>query len=188
MKKIALFLALGLSATGVFAAPSSKSTSDMKKCVDAHGKVLYYGDTVPADLLPKCKNISELTKQGTTRKSTEYLTPEERKAMEAEEAAKKKDERKALDQQRHDRALLATYSSEKEIDQARERNLKPIDGQIAAMQDEFKITRDAGDRKQLQDQIAQKQKERDAVRTRFDADKARFLELTGRAPQQPAKK
>lgn len=186
MKKLVVFSALAVFAAGVSAAPSSKP-SDMKKCVDAHGKVLYYGDTVPADLLPKCKNVDELSKQGTTKKSTEYLTPEERKAMEAQEAAKKKDDRKALDQKRHDRALLATYSSEKEIDQARERNLKPMDGQIAAMQDELKITREAGARKQLQDQIAQKQKERDAVRARFDADKARFMELTGRAPQQPAK-
>lgn len=183
MKKIIVLLAAAGLSSGALAASPSATTGGMKKCVDANGKVLYYGDTIPADLLPKCRNVSELSRQGVTRKTTEYLTPEERKAMEAEEAAKMKDARKEQDQRRHDRALLATYASEKEIDAARDRNLKPIDGQITALQDELKTTRNDADKKSLQEQIAQKQKERDAVRARFEADKARYLELTGRAPQ-----
>ncbi len=178
-KKTSLIFALIFAATGAQAGA-------MKKCVDASGKTLYYGDTIPADLLPKCKNLSELSSKGTEKKKTEYLTGEERKAQEQAADQKKADQQKELDQKRKDKALLNTYINEKEIDLTRDRNLKPLDLQIQNLQDDLKKAK--GDNiKRVQAQIDQKKLERETVRQRFEADKARFRELTGTTPPAPPK-
>lgn len=178
VKKISLLVAL------IFAAAGAQAGA-MKKCVDASGRVLYYGDTIPPDLLPQCRNLSELSSKGTEKKKTEYLTGEERRAKEEAEARKKADKQKELDQQRKDKALLNTYLNEKEIDLTRDRNLKPLDLQIQNLQDDLKKAR-GDDAKRVQAQIDQKKAEREAVRRRYEADKTRFRELTGTTPPAPA--
>lgn len=175
--KLSLLLVLAFATTGVHA-------GTMKKCVDASGKVLYYGDTIPPDLRPKCKDLSELSNKGIEKKKTEYLNPEERKEKAEADAAKKAEKQKEVDQARKDKALLATYTTEKEIDLTRDRNLKPLDLQIQNLQDDLKHAK-GNEAKGIQAQIDQRKQEREAVRQRFEADKVRFRELKG-LPAQPA--
>lgn len=177
MKKTSLLFALILVATGAQAGA-------MKKCVDASGKTLYYGDTIPPDLLPKCKNLSELSNKGVEKKKTEYLNAEERKAKADEDTAKKAEKQKQVDRARHDKALLATYTTEKEIDLTRDRNLKPLDMQIQSLQDDLKRAK-GDDAKRIQAQIDQKKQERETVRQRFETDKVRFRELKGLSAPAP---
>jgi len=177
MKKFLLLLAA--------LAVSQPALAKMYKWVDEKGEV-HYGDTVP----PQYSNQGreELSKKGTVLKKTEgALTPEQRQAKEAEEAQKKAEQQKALEQKRRDKALLNTYTNEKEIDLTRDRNLRPLDMQIQSLQDDLKRAK-GGDAASIQALIEQKKKEREAVRLRFETDKVRFRELTGTTPPaaQPA--
>jgi hypothetical protein len=178
MKKTLLLLAA--------LAVSQPALAKMYKWVDEKGEV-HYGDTVPPQYVNQGRE--ELSKKGTVLKKTEgALTPEQRQAREAEEAQKKADQRKEMEQKRRDKALLNTYTSDKEIDLTRDRNLKPLDMQIQTLQDDLKRAKGDTAKAGIQSQIEQKKQEREAVRLRFEADKARFRELTGTAPPlaQPA--
>jgi hypothetical protein len=97
---------------------------------DAAGKVIGCGDKVP----PEYQNSGtrELDSRGITRGTTESTDEVNRRRQKEQEAARAKaeDERKAFDQRRQDKALLDSYSNEKEIDLKRDRDLQMIDLQI----------------------------------------------------------
>jgi len=97
---------------------------------DENGKVVGCGDRVPPEYRENA--TKELDSRGITRKTT--ATPEEieRRRAEAREMERKRaEERKRLDEeQRQDRALLATYANEQEIDHRRDRELEQIEAQI----------------------------------------------------------
>ena len=103
------------------------------KWVDKDGKV-HYTDSIPPDQVNQGRK--ELTKQGRVAGETEAaLTTEQRLAREQELARQKAEQKLYADQKRRDQTLLATYSSESDIDLARARNLEPVDGRIkSAMQ------------------------------------------------------
>lgn len=91
--------------------------------VDQNGKV-QYGDVMPPSQAGQ--GHSELDKQGRVLKEIKRtkMTPAERQ-YQAEAAARQAEEkRKQEDQRRRDMALLATYTSEKEIDLARSRAIE----------------------------------------------------------------
>src|SRR3972149_12165347 len=103
------------------AAPASAQTH-LYKCKDAKGKT-YYTQTPPTECLGK--EMDELSKQGTVVKKREAaLTPEQLAAREAEEKRKKEEEALAKEEKRKNQALLNTYSSEKDIEDGRQRALK----------------------------------------------------------------
>lgn len=105
------------------------------KCVDEKG-VTRIGDTPPAE----CGNVVMYEMKGTAvvRRIDPSLTPEQIRAK-AEEAERLKGEKRIeADKKRQDMALLNTYSSEKEFDVARDRNIEPIKGRIASAQERFK--------------------------------------------------
>jgi hypothetical protein len=189
---------------------SLPASAGMYKWVDEHG-VTHYGDTIPPQYAGQ--GTAELSKKGLVIKRTERaLTAEERKTREEEEARKKEAQEKARERERRDRALLDTYTSEKEIDLVRDRNLQQ--SQLQIQSSELRIrqvqNRLAGLRAQadaakgngrpvppdvlqdiqnaeqeiqrLQNNIRQRQQEMDAIRARFEADRQRYRELT-----QPAK-
>lgn len=91
--------------------------------VDQNGKV-QYGDVMPPSQAGQ--GHSELDKQGRVIKETKRtkLSAEERQRQEALLASQAEEKRKQEEQQRRDKALLATYTSEKEIDLARSRAIK----------------------------------------------------------------
>jgi chromosome segregation ATPase len=99
------------------------------KCVDAKG-VTHIGDTPP----PGCAAVMmyEVTPSGKVLRAIEPTpTPEQAKAIAAEQAKKREADAKAADQKRRDLALTNTYGSEKEFDVARDRNIEPIKARIA---------------------------------------------------------
>lgn len=106
------------------------------KCVDDKGVTLY-GDTMP----PQCatKPVTEMSGQGSVRKTYERpLTAEQIKAREEENARKKEEDKLAAEQRRKDSALLATYGSEREIDLTRDRNLGQIDARASSANQRIK--------------------------------------------------
>lgn len=201
---IASFLALA-------AAPAS-AQSHMYKCKDAKGKT-YYTQTPPAECLGK--EMDELSTQGRVLKKREgALTPEQLAAREAEEKRKKEEEALAREEKRKNQALLNTYSSEKDIEEGRQRALKQseqaakeIEKRIAesqkrakalAAEKEFYLKKPMP--KKLQDDIknndmdlktqevalAAKKKELGEINAKYDEDKRRYLQLTGAKPKAAA--
>jgi hypothetical protein len=184
----------------IFAAPAHATTY---KWIDDQG-VVHYTDKIPPEALNK-GNV-ELNKQGLPVKKTDpALTPEQRKAREAEEARAQQVAKDRALVERRDRALLATYTTEGEIDLARTRAVSTIDAQVqsataySATLNKRKLDLEGkkaalGDKpippvlereaanineelaKQA-DLIAAKQKEIIIVTARYDADKKRWKEL-----------
>ncbi len=149
------------------------------KWVDENGKT-QYGDTIPPQYVKR--GSEELDKKGVVIKRTPAAMSEEQRKAKLEADVKKKDqERLAMEQKRKDRALLATYTSEKEIDLIRDRNLQPFDQQIKEMEGELQGAKGA-DVKRFQDAIDKKKREREVVRLRYEGDKQRYRELTGKTP------
>jgi len=145
----------------------------MYKWVDEKG-VTHYGDRVPPQYANP--NNAQIGRTGVTTKS-ERSPGAEAKAPAAErnEAEAKRE----LEQRRQDNALLATYANEKEIDQARERELKRVQEWLAANSAGLARSKAPEDRKKLDAVMDQGRRDTDAVNSKYDAQKARFLELKG---------
>ncbi len=91
--------------------------------------VVHYSDKMPPEAVNK--GSVQLNKQGVPIKKTDpALTPEQRRAQEAEEARRREIAREEAEQARRDRALLSSYTTEGEIDLARNRALLTIDGVV----------------------------------------------------------
>jgi hypothetical protein len=91
------------------------------RCTGKDGKK-YYGQTVP----PQCSGqvIEQLNSQGVvTRRIDPEGDEKARVAKEAEAAKRREQDTAQKEEARRNRALLATYSSEKDIDEARVRAL-----------------------------------------------------------------
>lgn len=187
-------LVLGLAFTSAAEARTFKWKDDKGRT--------HYGETIP----PEYANRSsvELDEKGRVVKSQEVLTTEERQARDAENVRKRNEDAAALDQRRHDRMLMQSYSSEAEIDAARERSLKQTELSLKDTQDRLKEARQkldktrtergsksptsetlAADEKlvtQLEQELAHRQAEIATIKERAEADKSRYRELTGKKP------
>ncbi|MBI1887881.1 MAG: DUF4124 domain-containing protein [Nitrosomonadales bacterium] len=202
MIKYRLFVALVIGMT--FSLPA---VAKMYKWVDDKG-VTHYGETIPPEYAHRDRE--ELNKAGRVVEKKEVLTPEERHAKELEDIRKREDEEAALEQKRRDKALLNTYSNAKEIDLARARNLQQVEARLNSISSQLKMADDklTGLQKEadgytgagknipasLQDDLQESQArltklqqdmeksraEKAAVEARYDADKARYRELTGK--------
>lgn len=91
------------------------------KWVDKHG-VTHYGSTIPPEYADR--SSVELDERGRVIRTEEVLTPEQRQARDVAAAQQRSEARAALEQQRHDKALLNTYRSELEIDAASNRDIQ----------------------------------------------------------------
>ena len=158
------------------------------RCVGKDGKK-YYGQSVP----PQCAGvpIEQLNAQGLVVKHIDaQATADERAKKEAEEVDRKKREALSKDEGRRDSALLATYTSEKDIEEARTRALAGNRELIA--EGEAKIValkrrraapgENAGaidaELKAQEGLLAVKRKEADVINARYDEDRKRFVELS----------
>ena len=106
------------------------------KCIDEKGKT-HIGDTPPAG----CANVlmHEVSRSGQILRSIEpTMTPEQMKAKEEAAARKLEADKAAAEQKRKDMALLQTFSSDKEFDVVRDRNIEPLRGRIKTGQDRLK--------------------------------------------------
>ena len=179
----------------------------MYKWVDDKGTT-HYGETIPPEYADKDR--SELGKSGRVIEKKEVLTPEERRANEQADIKKRADEQAELERKRRDKALVNTYSNEQEIDLARNRNLQQIEARINSINSRIKMANNnllafqkeadartkAGkkiypslqeDLKESQERLARLQQdlekakaEKATLDARYDADKARYKELTGK--------
>ncbi len=199
IQRIALGFALAVLANAASAA------APMIKCVDAKGKT-YYTQVPPPECLGR--TTEELSKTGRVVRENEVLTPEQQAAREAEKKKKAEAERLAAEERRQNTALLNTYSSVKDIEDARTGAL--AQAQDAIKQSEKKIAeaqkRRAGfdkekefytkkpmpqklkqtiDENELgikkeQELLEAKKREISTINTKYDDDKRRFLALTTR--------
>jgi len=191
---------------------AQQSPQRMHKCTDAKGKV-YYTQMPPAECLGR--ESQELSKSGVVVKKNEAaLTPEQAAAREAERESERKkkmeDDLRAKEERRKNTALLNTYPTEKDIDEARARALKEIDDAIKdiekklfAMRTQQKnfdkekefyankplpqklsdnIRRTEADIKAQENLLEAKKKESGVINARYDEDKRRYLELTTGKP------
>jgi hypothetical protein len=124
-----------LLASTLALAPLIAQAQSTYRCVGNDGKK-YYGSTIP----PQCQGrlIEEISAQGTVLRR---IDPEGdgkmRVAKEAEAVKKREEEAIAKDATRRNRALLATYTSEKDVEDARARALN--DNEKAAKEVEQRI-------------------------------------------------
>jgi hypothetical protein len=104
-------------------------------CKDPSGH-LVCGDILP----PQCltRPYDEYNSQGVVAKQVAApLTPEERAQKQAEEALQKKQQRKAAEQARQDRALLASYTTVHDIEAKRDRTLADLRGNLHRAQERY---------------------------------------------------
>ena len=197
MLRIALIIAI--------ATLSMAAEAQSYRCTGKDGKK-YYGQSIP----PACLGmpVEQLNSQGmVTKRFDAAASAAEREKKVAEEEERKKRETISKEEGRRNRALLATYTSEKDIDEARGRALKDneaavkdIERRIAALkkrQDELKkeldffkgekkppaklsddIRNSEFDIKTQEELIAVKKKEVALINSRYDDDKKRYGELT----------
>ena len=190
----------------------STTQSTTYRWVDDQGRV-HYGDVIPnkdAGLGNVELDKQGRVKKENPRSR---LTPEERRRMEAEQLRRVEARRAEEAQRRRDRALLTTYVSEAEIDLTRDRaldqeeaNLKGLrtrlnaaaeklayaNGQLATQGKggqgaprAFTQMRDEAQAElaKLGDLIGQREKAREEIRQRYEADKLRFRELKAASPR-----
>lgn len=202
MTKSNLLIALIIGST--FSLPVA---AKMYKWVDDKGTT-HYGETIPPEYANKDRSV--LNKDGRVIKTQEVLTLEERRAKEQMDAQKRKDDEAASEEKRRDRTLLNTYSNVTEIDLARSRNLQQVDTRInstntlvkrandnllalqkesdnlvkanrpipASLQEDLKESQ--ARLTKLQQELKKYMDEKASVEARYDADKVRYKELTGK--------
>ena len=184
---------------------------------DAAGKTVGCGDKVPPEYASSA--TKELDKQGNVRKTGESLDEmTKRQAREKEQARLKAEEDKRLtEQKRQDSALLNTFSSEKEIDLKRDRELLALNNTItqqnaaleganerlaegrkgAAEFDKNKkpvpaaakedLARAERDQKRISGDIAANEKAKIDITAKYAEYRKRFAELKGTAPAAEVK-
>ena len=190
----------------LLAAAPAAAQERMYKCVDARGKT-YYTQVPPPECLGR--DTQELNKSGSLiRKNPAVipLTPAQEQAREAERKKKIEEEERSKEERRKNLALLNTYSSEKDIDEARARALE--EAKVAIEATERSI---AGAQKRREELEAEKEfyakkpmplklkldisnteieiknqtslldakkKEISTINAKYDEDKRRYVELT----------
>lgn len=192
-----------LAAAAAMLAGSGPAGAAMYKWVDEKG-VVHYTDKLPPEAVDKAS--VEFNKQGVPVKKTDKaLTPEQRRASEQDAQRQKQLARQQEELARRDRALLSSYTSEAEIDLARNRSLQTINNvvqstlayseqlnkrkfEVEAKREESKgkpiaavLDRELeGIESELVRQaelIVQKKRETEMVVAKYDADKQRWREL-----------
>ncbi len=194
-----------VSAVALSAAISLNAEAKLYKWVDDNGTT-HYGETIPPEYANK--EAVKLEK-GRIKARDSKLEKEAAKTAQEDPAAKKA----RIEAERRDNALLATYSNEQEIDLARDRNLQQVEARTASFTTMLKSAQDnlislqqesdsftkqgrkipkslEEDLGEAKDRISKMQadldnslKETEAVKARYAADKERYRQLKGLAPQ-----
>lgn len=189
--RLASITVLLILTSTVHAAGESKPSGKILKWVDEKG-VTHYGDTIPPQYSGK-SNIT-ISPQGIPHADTKLKPAENGSSKESE-------------QSRRDRTLQSVYSSEQEIDLARDRNLQMDEAMLEGLEqrklgaaarlqslrqnessiktrnkavpDELKKDiKDANlELGKIDEQIVERKQHMDTTRQRFENDKRRFTEL-----------
>ena len=203
VQRMASSLLAAVAAVSLLAA--SPAVAGMYRWVDGNGRV-HYGDTLPPTY--QQSGAAEMSKQGNIIKRTQ--SEAERRAQAEREAEQKRIQDEQQKQAQLDRALTQTYTTEAEIDLARDRALEnyklmirgaeirasAVDANLVDLRTRIANIQKAGRKvgPGLQEQLDQAvreseelkrtiQKNQNAmvqVREKYEADKLRFRELTGK--------
>ena len=183
------------------AAFSLNAEAKLYKWVDSNGTT-HYGETIPPEYANR--EAVKLDK-GRIQQRDDVRAKSGQKQTVRDPAA----EKDRIEAERHDNALINTYSSEKEIDLARDRNLQQVEARtnsfsvllksaqenLASLQQEAEKMTKQGRKvfksleediveanahiAKLENDLNQSLKETEAVKARYAADKARYRELKG---------
>ena len=184
----------------LFAVFSTPAEAKLYKWVDDKGET-HYGEVVPPEYAAKDKVQFNEKGREIKKKESAKETDSDKNISEEKQAA--------IDQRRKDKALVNTYSNEKEIDLARDRNLQQVEARINSIQLLLKSAQESldnyhneadgltrGGKKipdslqsditiaenrvaKLKQDLAKAQEKAASVRASFEADKVRYRELTG---------
>ena len=188
-----LLLATGAAQAGMF------------RWVDSDGRV-HYGDTLPPTY--QKSGAAEMNKQGQVIRRTQ--SEAERKAEAERLAEQKRIQQERQKQAQLDRALTSTYTTESEIDLARDRalehhhlaikgaeiraeavdaNLAELNARVAKIEKSGRpipvnlkeqVAQATNERLELKRTILNNEEAMVQVREKYEADKARFRELTAK--------
>jgi hypothetical protein len=216
---------IGVSPAALFVAVSSAAAFAQKEQTlpgskiicwsDKSGKVVGCGDKVPPEYQDSAQR--ELSKRGIViQQSGPALTAEQKRAQQAEIERKKIEDQKVQEQRRRDKALLETFSNEKEVELKRSRDVQLLEDQIEILQSNLKaaierhtqatarssqfaknktpvpgvvqdeIERSSADKTKFERQIAEKRQEIKDTNARYEEIKIRFRELRGADAPVPA--
>jgi len=199
-----LALALGL----IDAAGAAK----IYKWTDEKG-VTHYGEVIPPEY--KDQAAQEMSSHGITLRKwdsavTTTTTPEQRKAAEERAVREREEKQRTFEQRRRDLALVNTYTSAQEIDDARDRTLQLPTQAIRGLEPRLKKAQDrltgleqqasglakAGKRvtdglqsdiaeqklevETIQAEIERHKVQIEVIKAKYEQDKRRYLEVTQR--------
>lgn len=200
-------LAAAALALAPLAAQAQGKAGHTYRCTGKDGK-RYYSSTIPRQCYGEL--VEQLNAQGMVVKRFDPEGEEKARAAKEAEAAKKREEAAARrEEDRRNRALLATYTSAQDIEEARKRALDAHGRTIedVKLRIEALHKRRAGYDKELEfykgdskppaklqrdirnveidlaaqeGLLAAKNREADAINERYDEDRKRYLQLTGR--------
>jgi hypothetical protein len=197
------WLALGLS---LACASAAHAQTKAFCCMDAKGSRTC-GDILPSTCYDRA--YVEIHGGRVVREVEAPLTPEQKLRKDAELRAQRDRQAKETEARRRDQVLLESYSTIGELDRRRDRDLGNIDGELSAArareasliaqlaelgkrkppsgrypkQLADAIAADTSELEAVRSVIASKQREIEQMRDRFDADHARYLQLTDQAAQ-----
>jgi len=203
MKLVSVLTCL-IAAALAFPAQAQQGNARVYKCIDAAGKA-YYSDKMN----PDCAQNSELSRQGMVMpKKKEVAKPGQPAKVDPAQATPNE----SKERERRDRALMATYTTEEEIDAARDRSLAPPAQGIKIIESKLdkgnqhlaELTKQAdalaAQKKPLpahlleevsviqkkisalEADLTQRKAQSDAIRAKFESDKQRFRELNKASP------
>ena len=193
-------------------APAQQKAGGTLVCwKDKTGKTIGCGDKIPPEYQENAS--STLNTRGVTINQSEAPPTAEQKQAQKNEAERKQlEDQKREDEKRRDRALLDSFTNEKEIDLKRARDIQQIEVNISTYQANLKSSNDrqtvvsasierlkkenkpvpaamqqeyeklTAEMAKTQDQIKQKRREIADKTQEFDAMKRRFIELRSTAP------
>jgi len=143
--------------------------------VDGQGGV-HYGDRIPVQYAGA--QHEELDGQGRViRRVGSYAERQKQAAIATQETA---EALAAKERQRSDNALLSTFGSAQEIDQARDRLLAQERTSLNGLKVQRKQNPPAAEIARLDALILQRYQRMEAILLQYKTDRARYIELTGR--------
>lgn len=210
-RKSSLALIAGAAmATAMLAAAPALQAQKIVCWKDKTGKVVGCGDRVPPEF--QNNESKTLDNRGLTRQTS--VSAEEAARLKAEEdkkaALKAEEDRRLAEQRRQDAALMNTYTSAKEIDVRRDRELQVVDLQIQQLKASVKgavdahaaqkgryasfekrgkvpdnvredLKQAAAEEDRVKTRIADKEKDKERIAASYAQQRARFIELKGAA-------
>lgn len=209
MRRLVLFCAL---LTALPAGAQTASRGGVFCCMDNGHQVC--GDVLPPQCFGK--SYREMSPQGTVRRLVEApLTPEQLARREAEERARRAELTRQRAEMRRNQSLLETYSSVADIDARRDRAIEGVELELKQAESrhaQLMKKRDALNReaefyqkramppnlaaavRESDSELAShssvieaKRRDIEAIRTRYEQDRSRYITLTeSRPPGYPA--